>query len=107
MKNQHASRLRIQFLNLIVVGVTTAGLSAAAAAAGLEAGIDTHAGATLPGTSRAGGSADVHMSPSGSANSNAQWTDSATRGTDRAAERANAQGTEMGTAGSAHVKGKP
>ena len=65
-------------------------------------------------TGMAGGAAETHTSPAGSANGNAQWQSGAARGADRAAERMNAPGTgmtpsgeaELDATGSARAKGK-
>ena len=51
-------------------------------------------------TGMAGGAAEAHMSPAGSANSNAQWQS----GADRAAERMNAHGTGMKPSGEADLE---
>lgn len=102
---QYAQQVRTQLLTLIMAGVAGVGAATAATAAGLGGGVhaDVGAGASVPApdTAQAGGTADAHMSPSGSANSNAQWQSGATRGADRAAERTNADGAEMKQSGGA------
>ena len=107
---QTAQQVARKFLVLTVAGVASAGLGAAATAAGVDAKVGGGAQVAAPETDRAGGSADAHMSP---ANSNAQWQSGATRGNDRAAERMNAPDAEMTqssgagleTAGTAKAKG--
>ena len=105
---QNAQQVRTQLLTLIMAGVTGAGFAAAATAAGIGGGVNANVGAganvSVPGTAQAGGAADAHMSPSGSANSNAQWQSGATRGADRAAERMDAQGAEMKQSGGAGLE---
>ena len=95
----NAQQVRPKLLTLIMAGVAGAGFAAAAVAAETGAGINANvdAGTTFsaPGTARAGGAAEAHMSTSGSANSNAQWQSGATRGEDRAAERMNTHGTAL------------
>src|SRR5512141_2945865 len=106
---QYAQQVRTQLLTLIMAGVAGAGLATAATAAGLGGGAhaDVGAGASVPApdTAQAGGAADAHMSPSGSANSNAQWQSGATRGADRAAERMNANAADLEATDTATVKG--
>ena len=107
---QYAQQVRTQLLTLIMAGVAGAGLATTATAAGIGGGVhaEVGAGASLPApdTAQAGGAADAHMSPSGSANSNAQWQSGATRGAGRAAERMNADGADLEAAGTATVTGK-
>ena len=115
---QNAQQVRTKLLTLIMAGVAGAGFAAAATAAGIDGGINANVGTgatvSAPDTTQAGGTADAHMSTSGSANSNAQWQSGATRGADRAAERMNTHGAEMTqsggadleAAGTATVKGK-
>jgi hypothetical protein len=107
---QYAQQVRTQLLTLIMAGVAAAGVAMTATAAGLGGGIhaDVGAGASAPAPepAQAGGAADAHMSPSGSANNNAQWQSGATRGADRAAERMNAEGADLEATGTATVKGK-
>ena len=107
---QYAQQVRTQLLTLIMAGVAGAGLATTATAAGIGGGANVNAGVgagvTAPDTAQAGGAADAHMSSSGSANSNAQWQSGATRGSDRAAERTNADGADLEAAGTATVTGK-
>lgn len=99
---QYAQQIRTQLLTLIMAGVAGAGVATAATAADVGAGASVPA----PDTAQAGGAADAHMSPSGSANNNAQWQSGATRGADRATERMNANGADLEATGTAMVKGK-
>ncbi len=87
----NAQQVRTQLLTLIIAGVASAGFATAATAAGMGGGIQARVGVDAT----AGGAADAHMSGSGSANSNAQWQSGSARGADRAAERMNANGTDM------------
>jgi hypothetical protein len=100
---QNAQQVRTKLLTLIMAGVAGAGLAAAAPAAetgtGIDARVDAGTTVSAPDTAQAGGAADAHMSPSGNANSNAQWQSGATRGEDRAAERMSAHGTGMKQSG--------
>jgi hypothetical protein len=84
-------QIRTQLLTVIMAGVAGVGLATGASAASVGAGVKANVGAGAqvapPDTAQAGGSADAHMSTSGSANTNAQWQSGATRGADRAAER--------------------
>ena len=105
---QYAQQVRTQLLTLIMAGVAGAGLATTVTAAGIGGGhADVGAGASVPApdTAQAGGAADAHMSPSGSANSNAQWQSGATRGAGRAAERMNADGADLEATGTVTVKG--
>ena len=107
---QYAQKVRTQLLTLIMAGVAGAGVATAATAAGIGGGVHADVGASAsvpaPDTAQAGGAADAHMSPSGSANNNAQWQSGATRGADRAAERMNADDADLEATGTATVKGK-
>lgn len=100
---QNTQQVRTKLLTLIVASVAGASFAAAASAAGISGGINADVGAeatvSTPDTAQAGGAADTHMSTSGNANTNAQWQSGATRGTDRAAERMNANGAEMKQSG--------
>lgn len=97
---------KIQPIRSTFLTVLMAGFATAATAAGV--GVNANAG------SQAGGNAETHMSPAGSANSNAQWQDGAAKGTDRAAERMSPKGADMkqsvdaepDAAGKAALKGK-
>ena len=110
---QKTKQVRTHLFALILAGVTGVGFATAATAAGVGVGIkaDVGAGATVVGSdnAQAGGVADVHMSPSGSANSNAQWKNGATQGEDRAAERMNPNGevpeAELDASGTVAVDG--
>ena len=102
---QNTQQVRTQLLALIMAGLaTTATAAGIGGGANVNAGVG--AGVTAPDTAQAGGAADAHMSSSGSANSNAQWQSGATRGSDRAAERTNADGADLEAAGAATVTGK-
>jgi hypothetical protein len=114
---QNAQQIRTQLLTVIMAGVAGVGFAAAATAAGVGGGVNANVGAgaqVVAPEAQAGGSADVHMSPSGSENSNAQWQGGATRGADRAAARmgTNVDGlepstaAELGAAGQAAAKAK-
>lgn len=87
--SQQALQFRSTLLPLIMVGLTSAAFATTATAAGVGAKAEAGAGAQIeaPANAQPGGNAESHMSPSGSANSNAQWQEGATRGADRAAER--------------------
>lgn len=98
---QHFKQSRGKLLAVIMIaaGLAGPGLSASASAA--------NAGAS------AGGEAATHMSPAGTANTNAQWQTEASKGTDRAGERMSEQGAENrhmsgaeGEAAAALPKGK-
>jgi hypothetical protein len=107
------AQIRTQLLTVIMAGV---GFATAATAAEVDASVDAKVGAdaqvAAPGNIQAGGTADAHMSPSGSTNSNAQWQSGATRGADRAGERMSMSGselkpsTELGAAGKTTAKAK-
>ena len=111
---RNAQQIRSKLLTVILAGVAGVGFATAVTAAGVEANVGAGAQVEAPGNVQAGGTADAHMSTSGSANSNAQWHSGATRGADLAAERMNAHGAEMTqsggadleAAGTATVKGK-
>ncbi|MDP1645398.1 MAG: hypothetical protein Q8K35_08400 [Thiobacillus sp.] len=115
---QNTQQIRTKLLTVIMAGVAGVGFATAATAAGVGVDVNTNvsAGAQVaaPNNAQAGGSADAHMSTSGSANSNAQWQSGATRGADRAAERmgTNVDGLKQSTtaefeaAGQATVKAK-
>ena len=102
---QKFQTIRTRLLTVIMASI---GLAAAVPAVG--AGVNANVGANA----QAGGNADTHMSPSGSANSNALWQSDAAKGEDRAAERMSAKGAEMKqsvdtepeSTGTAAVKGK-
>lgn len=97
---------KIQPIRSTLLTVLMAGFATAATAAGV--GVNANAGA------QAGGNAGTHMSPAGSANSNAQWQDGAAKGADRAAERMSPKGADMkqsvdvesDASGKAALKGK-
>ena len=105
---QYAQQVRTQLLTLIMAAVAGAGFASAATAAGLGGGVNANVGAganvSVPGAAQAGGAADAHMSPSGSASGNAQWQSGASRGTDRAAERMDTRGGEVKQSGSADLE---
>lgn len=109
---QNAQQIRTKLLTVIMAGVAGVGFAAAATAAGVGVGINTNVGAgaqvAAPNNAQAGGSADAHMSTAGSANSNAQWQNGATRGADRAAARmdTNVNGLEQSTAAGLESAGK-
>src|SRR5512139_1023539 len=90
---QIAQQIRTQLMTLITAGV--AGLTLATVATAAEVGAGANA--------QAGGVADAHMSPSGSANGNAQWQSGATQGADRAADRMSTYGAEMKQSGRANL----
>lgn len=92
MKQQ---QIRIRLMTLVLAAVAGASVAATATAAGVGGGAHVGAGTTMPGAAQAGGSADSHLSTSGSANTNAQWQNGAVRGADRADERKNAKGAEL------------
>jgi hypothetical protein len=96
---QQAQQVRTRLLSVIIAGLAGAGFVTAAPAAGLGAGAHANVGAgaqvAAPDDAQAGGSAEAHMSPVGSINSNAQWQGGAVRGSDRAAGRMNPKGAEM------------
>ena len=110
---QKSQAIRTRLLTVIMASI---GLAAAvpALAAGVNANVGANAQVAAPGNAQAGGNADTHMSPSGSANSNAQWQSGAAQGADRATERMSAKGaekkpavgTEPDATGTAAVKGK-
>ena len=84
---QIAQQTHVQLLTLIMASVASVAFAAAAVAA--------------EGDAQAGGAAGAHMSPAGSANSDAQWQDGATQGADRAAQQMNATGAEQKQSGDA------
>lgn len=110
---QKSQAIRTRLLTVIMASI---GLAAAvpAVGAGVNANVGANAQIAAPGNAQAGGNADTHMSPSGSANSNALWQSDAAKGEDRAAERMSAKGAEMKqsadtepeSTGTAAVKGK-
>ncbi|WP_296749647.1 hypothetical protein [Thiobacillus sp.] len=99
---QKTQPIRSTLLTVLMAGFATA---ASAAGVGVNA---NNVGA------QAGGNAETRMSPAGSANSNAQWQDGATKGADRATERMSPKGADMkqsvdaepDAAGKAALKGK-
>lgn len=105
---QKSQAIRTQFLTVIMAGVAAVGFATTASGAGVGAEV------AAPANAQAGGNADAHLSPSGSANSNAQWQSGAAQGADRATERMSAKGaekkqsagTEPEATGTAAVKGK-
>src|SRR5512139_3382806 len=97
---QTAQQVRSKLLTLIVAGVAGVAFANAATAAGAGGSAQVAA----PGGGQAGGSADAHISPAGSANSNAQWQSGATRGTDHAAERMSTSGDDMRQAAGADLE---
>lgn len=110
---RNSQSTRSPLLTSILAGVASASFTAAALAAGVGVGAGASVGAgaqvTAPGQAQVGGSADANMSTSGSANTNAQWQDGATRGADRAAERIKGTGetaTELEASGKANAKTK-
>ncbi len=102
---QKSQAIRTQLLTVIMASI---GLAAAVPAVG--AGVNANVGVNA----QAGGNADTHISPSGSANGNAQWQSDAAKGEDRAAGRMSAKGaemkqsvdTELESTGTTAVKGK-
>lgn len=82
---------KTQPIRSTLLTVLMAGFATAATAAGV--GTNANVGA------QAGGNAAAHVSPAGSANSNAQWQDGAAKGADRAAERMSPKGADMKQSG--------
>lgn len=111
---QKPQQLRSPFLSTIMAAVVGVSLSSAVLAAGIDVGVKAGVGADArvgtSGAAQAGGTADGHMSASGSDNGNAQWQSGAIRGMDRATERMPPNDTEpeaeLEAAGKAAVKGK-
>lgn len=111
---QTAQQVGSKLLALIIAGVAGVGFVTAATAAGVGAGVDANVGGgaqvAAPDMDQAGGSADAHMSTSGSTNSNAQWQSGATRGAEhmnaRDAEMKPSEETALEAIGTATAKGK-
>ena len=88
----NTKQVRSTLLSMIMAGALGVGF-----ATGASAQVGVGAGAEVgPRGGQAGGSAETHMSPSGSENSNAQWKTDSTRGEVRAEERRSG-GMESGT----------
>lgn len=93
----NTKQVRSTLLSMIMAGALGVGFTTGASAQ-VGAGAAVGAGAEVaPSGGQAGGSADTHMSPSGSDNSNAQWKTDSTRGAVRAEERSSTGGMESGT----------
>lgn len=117
MKYQ-AQQLPTKLLTTIMAGVAAIGFATAASAVGGGLGVNANVGAgaqvPAPISGHAGGAADAQMSTSGSANTNAQSQDDATRGAERADERMSTTASEkkpvtkseLEASGKARVKGK-
>lgn len=105
---QNSQQIRTKLLTVIMAGVAGVGFATAATAAGVGANVGAGTEVTAPDKAQAGGSADAHMSTSGSANTNAQWESGATRGADRAAARmdTNVDALEQTTAAELEAAGK-
>ena len=103
---RNAQQIRSKLLTVILAGVAGVGFATAATAAGVDANVGAGAQVEAPGNVQAGGTADAHMSPSGSTNTNAQWQNGAARGADRAAERMGTSGTELKPSTELEVTGK-
>lgn len=93
----NTKQVRSTLLSMIMAGALGVGF-ATSASAQVGVGADVGAGADMGSSgAKAGGSAETHMSPSGSENSNAQWKTDSTRGATRAEERSSSGGMESGT----------
>lgn len=105
---QNALQIRTRLLTIMAGGFLATAASAASVGVGVDATVGAGAQVTAPDAAQAGGRADAHMSPSGSANSNGQWQSGATRGAERAAERmgTNSDGTEPSAAADLEASGK-
>lgn len=111
---QTAQQVGSKLLALIIAGVASVGFVTAATAAGVGADVDAKVGGgsqiAAPDTDQARGSADAHMSPSGSTHSNAPWQSGATRDAarmnDHDAEMKQSDGTALEAIGTATAKGK-
>ena len=90
----NTKQVRSTLLSMIMAGALGVGF-----ATGASAQVGVGAGAEVgPSGGQAGGSAETHMSPAGSENSNAQWKTDSTRGEARAEERrSGGSGMESGT----------
>jgi len=110
---QKTQPIRTRLVTALMAGVASIGFATAATAAGVGVNAGADAQLESPVKAQTGGTAEAHMSTSGSANSNAQWQSGATRGGDRAAERLDAKGAgmtqstdaELEATGKASVKG--
>jgi hypothetical protein len=105
------AQVRTPLLTVIMAAVASVGFASAATAAGVGGGVNTKVGAGVqvaPPEAQAGGSADAHMSPTGSENSNPQWQGAATQGADRAAARmgTNVDALEPSTAAELEAAGQ-
>lgn len=89
----NTKQVRSTLLSMIMAGALGAGFATGASA---QVGIGADAEVTTGGA-HAGGSAETHMSPSGSENSNAQWKTDSTRGEARAEEQRSGGGMESDT----------
>lgn len=104
------AQVRTKFLTAIMAGVAGVGFVTAATAVGIDhTAVGAGAEVAAPIKSQAGGRAEANMDPTGSASSNAQWQSGATRGADRAAERASTtvEALEQSTAAELEAIGKP
>ena len=88
---QNTQQLRTKLLTLIMAGVAGAGFAAAATAAAT----DTGANVLVPDTIQADGTADTHMSTSGSASSHIQSQSGTAPSTDRVTERMSTHSAEL------------
>ena len=110
---QKTQAIHTRLVTALMAGAASIGFATAATAAGVGVNAGADAQLESPVKAQTGGTAEAHMSTSGSANSNAQWQGGATQGGDRAAERMNAKGAdvtqptdaELEAAGKAKVKG--
>lgn len=89
----NTKQVRSTLLSMIMAGALGVGF-ATGASAQVGAGADAE---VAPRSGQAGGSAETHMNPSGSENSNAQWKTDSTRGEVRAEERRSGGGIGSGT----------
>lgn len=94
---KRAQQIPARLVTSIMAVAASIGLATSALAAGGGASANVGAG------SQAGATAGTHMSPSGAANTNAQWQAGATQGADRAADRMSPYGAEMKQAGDAEA----
>ena len=82
-----AQKSTVAFLAVLLLGLLQFAFNSRAAAAGTGKNLNNHRG----------GQASAHMSPDGSANSNAQWSADPSRGWIRANERHELSKTNMPT----------
>lgn len=104
---QNAQQLRTKLLILIMAGVAGAGFAAAATAAAT----DTGANVLAPDTTQTDGTADTHMSTSGSASSHIQSQSGTAPSTDRmstpSAELTPSADVDLEAVGKTTTKRKP